>query len=108
MPMSKKRKHFSSTEKLRLLRLHLLEKEPISQICQKHYISPNVFYRWQQQLFDNGEAALARSNKGHESRTIKALERKNKELFLKLTRKDEVISEIMEAHIELKKNLGEI
>jgi len=44
MDMAKKYKKFSPEEKVRLLRLHLIEKEPVSDICDAHGINPNVFY----------------------------------------------------------------
>ena len=52
--MSSKRKKYSVQEKVRsagwrgsLLRLHLIEKELVSDICDRHGLNPNVFYRWQ-------------------------------------------------------------
>jgi transposase len=106
MPMSNTSKPVPRPERIKLLRMHLIEKKPVSQICKEYDIKPNVFYSWQQKLFENGEAVFARSNKGHENRTIKSQERKIADLSNKLARKDEVISEIMESHVELKKTLG--
>ncbi len=37
--MAKKYKKFSPKGKVRLLRLHLIEKEPISDICDRHGIN---------------------------------------------------------------------
>ena len=51
--MAKKYKKFSSEEKVRLLRLHLIEKEPVSDICDARGINPNVFYKWQKLFFEN-------------------------------------------------------
>ena len=104
MNMAKKYKKFSSEEKVRLLRLHLIEKEPVSDICDRHDLSPNVFYRWQKQFFENGAAAFTNDRKDTQARR---LERKNAKLQAKLANKDEVIAEIMASHIELKKSLGE-
>ncbi len=41
--MSKKRRHFSPEEKVAILKLHLLEKLPVSQICKQHDLHPNQF-----------------------------------------------------------------
>ena len=44
--MANKRKKFSPEEKVRLLRLHLIEKEPVSDICYpkvQRPESPNLF-----------------------------------------------------------------
>ena len=57
--MSKRiRKRFTSQEKVAILRLHLLEGTPVSDVCDKHGIGPSMFYRWQQDFFENGAAAL--------------------------------------------------
>ena len=41
------RKHFSPEEKVAILRRHLLEKVPVSELCDQHGIAPSVFYHWQ-------------------------------------------------------------
>ena len=57
--MSKRiRKRFTSEEKVAILRLHLLEGTPVSDLCDKHGIGPSMFYRWQKDFFENGTAAL--------------------------------------------------
>ena len=56
--MKKQRKHYSLEEKVAILRRHLLEKEPISKLCDELGLQPTVFYRWQKELFENGGAAL--------------------------------------------------
>jgi len=105
MNMVNKRKKFSPEEKVRLLRLHLIEKEPVSDICDRHGLNPNMFYRWQKQFFENGAVAFANERKGNQT---KKLERKNTQLQAKLANKDEVIAEIMASHVRLKKSLGEV
>ena len=45
-------------EKVEILRRHLLEEVPISELCDKHGLQPTVFYRWQQEFFENGAAAF--------------------------------------------------
>ena len=39
------RRHFSPEDKIKILRLHLLEKQAISEVCEKHQITPTQFYR---------------------------------------------------------------
>ena len=106
--MANKRKKFSPEEKVRLLRLHLIEKEPVSDICDRNGLNPNVFYRWQKQFFENGAAAFVQSGNGRKDSRSKKLERQNAQLKSKLTNKDEVIAEIMASHVRLKKSLGEV
>ena len=106
--MANKRKKFSPEEKVRLLRLHLIEKEPVSDICDRHGLNPNVFYRWQKIFFENGAAAFAQTGIGRKDSHAKKLERQNAQLKAKLTNKDEVIAEIVASHVRLKKSLGEV
>ena len=105
--MANKRKRFSAEEKVRLLRLHLIEKQPVSQVCDESRINPNVFYRWQKQFFESGAAAFNQIGNGRNDSKVKKLERKVSTLESKLATKDEVIAEIMASHVQLKKSLGE-
>ena len=79
--MARQRRHFSPEQKVALLRLHLLEKKPISDICQEHSLSVNLFYLWQKQFFENGTAAFENTGKRRKTtedakdRKIAALER---------------------------------
>jgi transposase-like protein len=105
--MSNKRKTFSPEEKVRILRLHLVEKRPISDVCDEIGLNPNVFYNWQKQFFENGSAAFEKAGKGRNNSQTKKLLEKVAKLQAKLANKDEVIAEIMASHVELKKSLGE-
>ena len=105
--MTRQRRHFAPQDKVRLLRLHLLEKKPISDICEEHNLSVNLFYLWQKQFFENGAAAFANSGKRLQA-VQDAKDRKIAALEEKLQRKNEVLSELMEEHVGLKKELGEL
>jgi len=56
--MKKVRKQFGPAEKLSILREHLLDGVTVSEVCSRRGIKPSMFYRWQKQLFENGEAAF--------------------------------------------------
>ena len=101
--METKRRRFSGPEKVSILRRHLVEKTPVSDLCDELGLHPNVFYQWQKKFFENGATAFDRQNNGETRR----LQEKISELQSKLAHKDEVIAEIMESHVALKKNLGE-
>jgi transposase len=103
--MNKPRRHFSPQEKVAILKRHLLEKAPVSDLCEEVGIAPNLFYRWQQDFFQNGHAAFENERK---SKAVEdAKQRKIEQLEAKLQRKNEVLSELMEEHTQLKKELGE-
>ena len=102
--MNKERKHYTAEEKVAILRRHLLEKEPISKLCDELGLQPTVFYRWQKEFFENGAAAFqtrARTNHPAEQERIEYLEKK-------IQVKDEVLAELMAEHVALKKSHGEL
>ncbi|MFQ5918047.1 MAG: transposase [Candidatus Binatia bacterium] len=101
--MKNTRRQFKPQEKVRILRLHLLEQKPISDICDEYGLNPTVFYRWQKQFFEHGAAAFERNKNGSADRK---LEKQNAWLKAKLAYKDQVIAEIVADHVRLKKELG--
>jgi transposase len=98
------RKRFNPQEKAAILRLHLLEGKPVSDLCDQYGIHPTVFYRWQKEFFENAPAALEPRYR----RVTDAKDRRIAYLEQKLQRKNEVLSELMEEHVKLKKELGEL
>jgi transposase len=56
--MRKERKHYTAEEKVAVLRRHLLDKVPVSELCEELSLKPTVFYRWQKKFFENGAAAF--------------------------------------------------
>ena len=102
--MRKERKHYAGEEKVAILRRHLLDKVPVSDLCDELGLQPTVFYRWQKEFFENGAAAFSgKSRPDHqaEQQRIEFLEKK-------IQTKDEVLAELMAEHIALKKSLGEL
>jgi len=105
--MKTNRRKFSAQQKVQILRQHLVEKVTISEVCDQNGIQPTQFYQWQKVFFENGAAAFEKSpNKRNNIRSSK-LEQKVSHLESKLANKDEVIAEIMESHIQLKKKIGQ-
>ena len=60
--MRKPRKNYTPVEKVAILRRHLIDHVPVSDLCDEHQLSPTVFYLWQKQFFENGPAAFERKN----------------------------------------------
>ena len=57
--MSKQpRQHFAVSEKVAILKRHLLEGTPVSDLCDELGINPTVFYSWQRLLFENAHLAF--------------------------------------------------
>ena len=102
--MRKQRKHYSPAEKVSILKKHLLEKEAVSDLCDTYNLQPTVFYRWQKRFFENGATAFEKES----NVKVNCNERKITALEQKLIQKNEVLAELMEEHIMLKKSLGEL
>ena len=90
------RRHFTPQEKVAIVKRHLLEGIAISTVCDEFQINPTL---------ENAHLAF---DNGRKSRAVDdAKEQKIQQLEAKLVRKNEVMAELMEAHTELKKSLGE-
>lgn len=100
--MTKERRRFEAVEKVKIIREHLLEGKPLSEVCEKYGIAPTQFYQWQKMFFENGAIAFEPKKASREYE----LENKVKQLDKKLAKKDEVIAELAEHNIQLKKNSG--
>jgi transposase len=100
---TKTRNHYNPEERVSILKKHLVDKVPVSAICDEYRLQPTVFYRWQKEFFENGAVAFK-----HERRRDDVQTSKIKALEAKLQRKNEVMAELMEAHLQLKKELGEL
>lgn len=102
--MRKKRHNYTPEEKVIILKRHLIERVPVSDLCDEYSLQPKIFYIWQQQFFENGTSAFVRDT----GRQKRVEEQRIQQLEAKLARKHEVLSELMEEHIKLKKELGEL
>src|ERR1700736_2623598 len=104
--MSTQRRHFPDHEKVAILKRHLIDKVPVSDLCDELDLYPNQFYDWLKKFFENGHLAFATGRSGRQARAVEdAKDKKIEHLEAKLTRKNEVMAELMEAHTELKKTL---
>lgn len=106
--MSKdKRRQFSAEKKAEILRRHLVDKAPVSDLCDEYQIQPSLFYNWLRQMMSNLGAALqdGRSQNRPDGELEKA-EARIAALEAKLARKDAIIADISEEHLKLKKTLG--
>ena len=106
-PMPKPRRSFGGAEKMAILREHLIDRVPISEVCDKHGLQPTVFYHWQKKLFEQG-ATVFDQPRGKSSRQQAAEARKVEALEAKIREKNEVVAELLGEHVALKKTLGQL
>ena len=103
--MEKNRRQFSPQQKVAILREHLVEHMPVSDLCEKHKLHPTVFYQWQKAFFENGAAAF--ESRRPRSQSLSKQEDKIAGLEAKLRNKTEVLVEVVEELVRTKKELGE-
>lgn len=96
-------RHYTAEFKIKLLKEHLINKVTVADLCERHGIKPSLFYVWQKDLFDQGGVVFEKTGKP----SIDKQQAKIIALEQKLARKNEVLSELMEEHIALKKQCGE-
>jgi transposase len=84
----------------------LIDRVPVSTLCDEYQLHPTVFYRWLKQFFENGAAAFGPAPRA--DKQVEAHEQRIAFLEGRLKKKDEVLAELMEEHVALKKSLGEI
>jgi transposase len=101
--MRKARKNYTAAEKVAILKRHLVDKVPVSDLCDEHQLQPNLFYGWQKQFFENGAAAFEKP-----ARKTDDKDRRIAFLEQKVVQKNEVVAELMAEHVQLKKELGEL
>lgn len=108
--MNRQRKQVAAAEKLAILKRYLVEKVPISDLCDQYGLQPSQVYYWQSQLFEQGmlvfERKSGRQGEGTKDRKIAELEAVVAQKEAKLAQKNEVISELMEENIRAKKADG--
>lgn len=117
---SKSRRHFGDDQKAAIVRRHLADKVPVSDLADEYHIQPSQIYLWVKQLLDQAERAFQppRGGKRRQQQAdpkLTQLERRNTQLetqvaqlTTKLSQKNEVIAELMEDNIRSKKAAGEL
>ena len=93
-------------EKVAILRRHLVDKVSVSEGCEESGVHPTVFYGWLKHFFEHGAAAFGPLPQP--DKKIEARDERIAFLEAKLKKREEVMAELMEEHIALKKSLGEI
>jgi transposase-like protein len=95
-----KRKRYTAEEKIKILRELQEEGKTISQVAEEYGIHPNNIFKWRKQHLEMGIQGFKTNRPDI---TSKAQERKITFLEGKLKQKDEVIAELAEELLALKK-----
>ncbi len=103
--MTRSRRTFTALEKAAAVKRYLVDKVPVSDLCDELGLQPTRIYAWQKQLFENGDAAFARTRR--KPKKDNAKDKKIEALEAKIQLKNEVVAELLQEHVQLKKVLGE-
>ena len=95
-----KRKRYTAEEKIKILTEVLEEGKSISQVAEHYGLHPNNIFSWRKQLFEGGVQIFQIKRPDISG---KAEERKITALEDKLKQKDEVIAQLAEELLGLKK-----
>ena len=111
--MSMNRRSFSDEFKAQVVRQHLLEKVPVSELAAEFEIQPSMIHLWVKQVLDRvlnqAEKAFERSKGSKRGNNKSNLdEQRIARLEAKLANKNEVIAELMEENVKAKKANGEL
>lgn len=97
-----KRKTYSAERKVLILREHFEKNVNVADICEKYRIHPNIFYRWKKELFEKAVDQFSQKNSKNKVKSeISDLEKRLKD-------RNEVIAELLQENLKLKKLSGEI
>ncbi len=101
---SKQRRRFGAEKKAQIVRRHLADKVPVSDLADEFGVQPSQIHTWVKQVLDQAEKAFERSDGPRRKEAGK--DARIAQLEEKLTTKNEVISELMEENVKAKKPMG--
>jgi transposase-like protein len=100
-----KRRRYTAEEKVKILRDVLEDGNAISQVAEQYGLHPNNIFNWRKQLFEEGVQTFQIKRADISG---KAEERKIAVLEDRIKQKDEIIAELAEELLALKKkNYGQ-
>jgi len=106
--MRKSRRHFSSEFKANVVRRHVSDKVPVSDLAAELDVQPSLIHLWVKQVLDQAEKAFERSKSRRQNKLEDEKSQRIAQLEAKLANKNEVISELIEENVKAKKANGEL
>ena len=104
----RQRRQFTPEVKATILRRHLADKVPVSDLCDEYQIQPTLFYLWQRHALEHLSAALTEGRTARSQAPAASAERARiVALEARVAKKDQIIAEVSEEYLALKNKLGE-
>ena len=88
------RRHFSPEQKAAVVRRHLADKEPVSNLADELGVQPSQIHLWTKQLLDQAERAFQAN--GRKSSTSNPEQGRLAALEVALARKDALLGELLQ------------
>jgi transposase-like protein len=104
--MSNVHKQLSAEQRAQIVRRHLADKVPVSDLADEFGVQPSRIHQWVKQVLDQAENAFKRVGRPFKGEMTKS--RQVQRLEAKLAQKNEVIAELMEENLRAKKTNGEL
>lgn len=95
------RKKFTAEDKVSILKEYFEKQLSVADVCEKYRIHPNQFYKWKKELFE-GAVDTFSTKRGRKKKSP------TDDLESKLKDRNEVIAELLEENLKLKKLNGEL
>ena len=99
------RRHLTAEQKAQILRELLDNQQSMSVLSEKYHVHPNDIYRWKKQLFEGAASVLVNKKVGKKPSVV-VENTKIKKLEDKLRYKDQIITELVQDNISLKKSIN--
>ncbi len=108
--MSKNRRSFTDEFKANVVRRHVADKVPVSDLAAELGVQPSLLHLWVKHVLDQAEKAFERPQEGKRRKVVEdnSAQRRIAQLEAKLANKNEVIAELMEENVKAKKANGEL
>lgn len=97
---------FDATKKADTVRRHLRDKVPVSELAAELDVQPTLIHQWINQVLSQAERAFESYGKKPPAKAAPAEQRRLEQLEAKIQQKNEVIAELMEESLKLKKASG--
>lgn len=97
----KKQSRLSGELKTKILKEHLEDGKPVSDLAEKYGVHVNAIYTWKKQLFEQNVPQVQKERKKEIAENAK--DARISELESKLNKRDELIAELLADNIDLKK-----
>ena len=104
--MSNVRKQLSAEPRAQIVRRHVADKVPVSDLADEFGVLPSQIHTWVRQVLDQAEDAFRRMGRPSKGETSKS--RQIERLEAKLAQTNEVIAELLEENVRAKKANGEL